>query len=264
MAEPEAPRQEADPLVFPTSMTGPKPKDRSTAAELKKTRTAEAEARKRKHPEASATAPAKKKRMTKNEWAAPTEPLIVEPISMVHPDADPQERQLTVHEPTFTGAHEAEDFPTADPIAAEDIGYHDHDDAVLPQLEHQHVPSPVLTHSKLISIGRPLTPIDQDASWADRPQEEEDFEAQPTPTPQASLVLRRLRKGPRSPVSESEAKAAEDIPAASADEEEAPQDATPLSHQEAVLEENVTVTDPPARQVEVENLEAATTNTNEA
>ena len=165
MAEPEAPRQEADPLVFPTSMTGPKPKARSTASELKKTRTAEAEARKRKHPEASATAPAKKKRMTKKEWAAPTEPLIVEPISMVHPDADPQERQLTVHEPAFTEAHEAEDFPVADPIAAEDIGHHDHveDDAALPQLEHQQVSSPVLTHSKLISIGRPLTPIAQDA-----------------------------------------------------------------------------------------------------
>ena len=109
-------------------------------------------------------------------------------------------------------------------------------------------------------------PIAQDASWADRPQaqEEEDFEAQPTPTPQASPALHRLRKGPRPPVSESEAKAAEDIPAASADEEETPKAATPPSHQEVVLKENVTVTDPPARQVEVENLEAATTNTNEA
>ena len=109
--------------------------------------------------------------------------------------------------------------------SAEDIGPHDHveDDAVLPQLEHQQVSSPMLTHSKLISIGRPLTPIAQDASWADRPQaqEEEDFEAQPTPTPQASPALRRLRKGPRPPVSESE-NTAEDIPAASADEEEAP------------------------------------------
>ena len=57
---------------------------------------------------------------------------------------------------------------------------------------------------------------------------------------------------------------AEDIPAASADEEETPSTATPPSHQDAVLEENVIVTDPPARQVEVENLEAATTNTNEA
>ena len=47
-------------------------------------------------------------------------------------------------------------------------------------------------------------------------------------------------------VSESEAKAAEDIPATSADEEETPRVATPPSHQEAVLEENVTVTDPPA------------------
>ena len=76
--------------------------------------------------------------------------------------------------------------------------------------------------------------------------------------------MRRLRKGPRPPVSESEAKAAEDIPTALADEEETPRAVTPPSHQEAVLEENVTVTDPPAHQVEVENLEAATTNTNEA
>ena len=88
---------------------------------------------------------------------------------MVRPNA---ERQLTVHEPASTEAPEAEDIPAADPIAAEDIGHHDNveDDAVLPQLEH----------SELISIGRPLTPIAQDASWVDRPQEEEDLEAQPT------------------------------------------------------------------------------------
>ena len=81
----------------------------------------------------------------------------------------------------------------------------------------------MLTHSELISIGRPLMPIAQDASWADRPQaqEEHDFGAQLTPTPQASPALRRLRKGSRPPVSASEAKTAEDIPAASADEEEA-------------------------------------------
>ena len=60
--EPDAPRQEAVPIVFPTKMTGSKPKSRSTASELKKTRTAEAEARKRKHSEASPTAPSKKKR----------------------------------------------------------------------------------------------------------------------------------------------------------------------------------------------------------
>ena len=80
---------------------------------------------------------------------------------MVRPDAEPQERQLTVHEPAFTEAHEAEDSPAADPIAAEDIGHNDHveDDAVLPQLEHQQVSSPVLTHNELINIGRPLTPI---------------------------------------------------------------------------------------------------------
>ena len=132
----------------------------------------------------------------------------------------------------------------------------------------------MLTHSELINIGRPLTPIDQDASWADHPQqqvtpprqeEEDDFEAQPTPSPKASPALRRLRKGPRPPVSESEAKAAEDILAASADDtQEEERVPTPPTTDEAVLEENVFVPDPPAHQVEVENLEAATTNTNEA
>ena len=66
-------------------------------------------------------------------------------------------------------------------------------------------------------------------------------------------------------VSESEAKAAEDILAALADdtreEERVP---TPSITKEAVLEENVSMPNPPAHQVEVENLEAATTNTNEA
>ena len=122
-------------------------------------------------------------------------------------------------------------------------------------------------NNKLISIGRPLTPIAQDDSWADHPQdsprqaetpvtpptqvttpvlEDEDFVAQPTPSPQVSPAFRRLRKGPRPQVtlssvpegeerqsvsrqvfpeasptvnnSESKAKVAEDIPAASADE----------------------------------------------
>ena len=68
-------------------------------------------------------------------------------------------------------------------------------------------------------------------------------------------------------VSESEAKAAEDIPAASADEQEEPREeeervATPPSNQEVVLKENVS--DPPATQVEVENPEAATNNTTDA
>ena len=127
-------------------------------------------------------------------------------------------------------------------------------------------------------------------------QEEDDFEAQPTPTPQASPALRRLRKGPRPQVplssvpegevhhqsvarqvfpeatptvnvSESEAKTAEDILAASADEEEEPRVeaervATPPSHQDVVLEENVS--DPPAPEVEVNNPEAATNITAEA
>ena len=125
----------------------------------------------------------------------------------------------------------------------------------------------MLTHSELISIGHPLTPIAQDASWADHPQEQEedDLEAQPTPSPKASPALRRLRKGPRPPVSESEAKAAEDIPAASADDtQEEERVPTPPTTDEAVLKENVSVPNPPAHQVEVENLEAATTNTNEA
>ena len=84
-------------------MTGSKPKTRSTASELKKTRTAEAEARKRKHPETSPATPSKKKRKTKKDRAAPTEPLIVKSISMVYPEA---ERQLTIHEPASTEAHE--------------------------------------------------------------------------------------------------------------------------------------------------------------
>ena len=138
-AEPNAPRQEADPIVFPTSRTGPKPKARSTASELKKTRIAEAEAKKRKHPEASDAAPSKKKRKTKKDRAAPTEPLVVEPISMVRPASTHQERQLIVHEPASTEAHTAEDIPAVDPTAAEDIGDHDNveDDVVLPQIEHQ-------------------------------------------------------------------------------------------------------------------------------
>ena len=92
--------------------------------------------------------------------------MIVEPLSVLHPNT---ERRLTVHEPAPTEAPEAEDIPAADPIAVEDIGHQDNvqDDAALPQLET----------SELISIGRPLTPIAQDASWADRPQEEEDIEA---------------------------------------------------------------------------------------
>ena len=80
---------------------------------------------------------------------------------MVRPDAEHQERQLTVHEPASTEAYEAEDIPAVDPIAAGDIGHRDNveDDVVLPQLEN----------NELISIGRPLTPIARDASWADRP-----------------------------------------------------------------------------------------------
>ena len=173
------------------------------------------------------------------------------------------------------------------------------------------VSSPVLTNSEIISIGRPLTPIAQDASWADHPQQqdspstpqqqqvtppmqEKEDEAQPTKSPKASLVLHRLHKGPRPQVplpsipegevrhpsvahqvfpeatttvnvSVSEAQAAEDNPAASADErqEDVCVPTSPVI-EEVVPDVNVPVPDPPAHQVEVENLEAATTNTNEA
>ena len=91
VAEPEAARQEEHPIVFPASMTGSKPKVPTVASELKKTRAAEAEARKRKNPEASNVAPSKKKRKTKKDRAAPTEPLVVKPISVARPDSSHQE-----------------------------------------------------------------------------------------------------------------------------------------------------------------------------
>ena len=60
----------------------------------------------------------------------------------------------------------------------------------------------------------------------------------------------------------SEAKAAEDNPAASADDEHEEERApTPPITEEVVPKVNVPVPDPPAHQVEVENLEAAITNT---
>ena len=83
---------------------------------------------------------------------------MVEPLSVIHPNT---ERRLIVHEPSPIEAPDAEDIPAADPIAAEDIGHQDNvqGDAALPQLET----------SEPISIGRPLTPMAQDESWADRP-----------------------------------------------------------------------------------------------
>ena len=70
---------------------------------------------------------------------------------------------------------------------------------------------------------------------------------------------------PSASASESEAKAAEDIPAASADErQEDVRVPTPPVIEEDVPDVNVPVPDPPAHQVEVENLEATTTNINEA
>src|SRR3954469_18230911 len=116
-------------------------------------------------------------------------------------------------------------------------------------------------------------------------EEDDDFEAQPTPSPKASPALRRLRKGPRPQVPlssvpegevphqsvarqvfpdatptvnvfESEAKGAEDILAASADDkQEDERDSTPPITKEVAPPVNVSVSDPPAHQVEVENLE---------
>ena len=66
-------------------------------------------------------------------------------------------------------------------------------------------------------------------------------------------------------VSASEAPAAEDNPATSANEQcQEECVSTPPIPEEDVHEVNVSVPEPPAQQVEVENLEAATTNTNEA
>ena len=105
---------------------------------------------------------------------------------MVNPEA---ERQLTIQEPASTEAHEAEDIPAVDPTTAEDIGHNDNveDDEVLPQIEHNLVSSPVLMNSELISIGRPLTPIAQDASWGDHPQPQDS----PTTTSHTTCASRR-------------------------------------------------------------------------
>ena len=93
-AQPAPSSQEAPRIIFPSSMTGLKRKVTTTASEQKKTRAAEAEARKRKNTEASDAAPSKKKRKTKKNWAAPTEPLVVEPISVVRPASEHQERRM--------------------------------------------------------------------------------------------------------------------------------------------------------------------------
>ena len=159
-AEPS--RREEPRIVFPASMTGVKPKVPIVASELQKTRAAEAKARKRKTKNTPDDAPPTKKRKTKKrDRAAPTEPLVVEPISVARPASAHQERRMIVHEPASIEAPEAEDIPAVDPTVAEDIGQHDNveDDEALPQIEQNVVSSPVLTNSELISIGRPLTPI---------------------------------------------------------------------------------------------------------
>ena len=105
------------------------------ALELKKTRAAEAEARKHKTKGTTDDAPpTKKHKPKKRDRATPTEPLEVESISVACPVSENQERQVVVHEPASTEAHEAEDNPAVDTTAADDIGPHDNveDDEVLP------------------------------------------------------------------------------------------------------------------------------------
>ena len=88
---------------------------------------------------------------------------------------------------------------------------------------------------------------------------------------QQSLVARQVfpEATPTANVSESEAKDAEDIPTASANENQGEREeervATSPAIDQVILEENVIVPDPPVQQrTEVENTEAATTNTTEA
>lgn len=105
---------------------------------------------------------------------------------------------MTVHEPASTEAPEAEEIPAVDPITAKDIGHHDNveDDEVLPQIEYNVVSSPVRTNSEIISIGRPLTPIAQDASWADRPQEQDSPSNPQQQQPHHPCKLKRMRTCP--------------------------------------------------------------------
>ena len=133
---------------------------------------------------------------------------------------------MIVHESASTEAPEAQEVPVVDPIATEDIGPQDNveDDEVLPQIQCHTVSSPVHTNNETIIIGRPLTPISQDASWVDRPQPATPVQDSPstprpsppqgpspivnddnymetTPSPKASSVFQRLHKGQRPSVS---------------------------------------------------------------
>ena len=135
-ANPNAPWQGQPSIVFPSNMTGSKPKVPSAASELKKTRQDEAEARKRKLKDTSNDAPSKKNLKTKaskssrKECATAPEPLVVEPISVALPASANRERRLVVHEPTPKEAPENEEVPAADPNAVKDIGHEEnvHDD----------------------------------------------------------------------------------------------------------------------------------------
>ena len=82
-----------------------------------------------------------------------------------------EEQHNSVAHQVFPDAAPAVNISASEARAAEDIGHQDNveNDEVLPQIEHNVVSSHVLTNSELISIGRPLTPIAQDDSWADHP-----------------------------------------------------------------------------------------------
>ena len=93
VAQTEAPQWEEPHIVLPANMIGSKPKVSTVASDQQKTKAAEAEARKSKIKRTTDDAPPPKKRKTKKrDWAAPIEPLIVEPIAFAHPDPDNQER----------------------------------------------------------------------------------------------------------------------------------------------------------------------------
>ena len=83
---------------------------------------------------------------------------------------------------------------------------------------------------------------------------------------QSSSMARQVfpEDNPSVTVPVSEANASKEIPAAADDERQEERVATPPTNQaENVLEENVSMPDPPATQVEVENIEAATSPTND-
>ena len=127
---------------------------------------------------------------SRKERAAAPGPLVVEPIYVAYPASDNHERHLIVHEPAPIEAPESEEVSGGDPNAAEDIGYGDNvlDDEILPQLEPKLVSSPAPTSSEYISIGRRLTLIAQDDSWAEHQQEASPVQDETPRTPPSQVT----------------------------------------------------------------------------